>query len=79
MELLCDGRHEVCVDSEGQDSSLVPLHSQLPYNSLVLCELPLRLVCRQYTRSYLHHVVTRGISSASILVTYHNVAYMQVR
>jgi hypothetical protein len=36
------------------------------------------LVCRQYTRSYLHHVVTRGVASAAILVTYHNVAYMQV-
>uniref|UniRef100_A0A383VT87 Queuine tRNA-ribosyltransferase catalytic subunit 1 n=1 Tax=Tetradesmus obliquus TaxID=3088 RepID=A0A383VT87_TETOB len=35
------------------------------------------MTCRQYTRSYLHHVVTRGVSSASILVTYHNVAYMQ--
>eukprot|EP00882_Tetradesmus_deserticola_P015291 GHRQ01016287.1.p1 GENE.GHRQ01016287.1~~GHRQ01016287.1.p1 ORF type:complete len:396 (+),score=137.37 GHRQ01016287.1:682-1869(+) len=35
------------------------------------------MTCRQYTRSYLHHVVTRGVASASILVTYHNVAYMQ--
>eukprot|EP00879_Flechtneria_rotunda_P005893 GHRR01006199.1.p1 GENE.GHRR01006199.1~~GHRR01006199.1.p1 ORF type:complete len:396 (+),score=104.04 GHRR01006199.1:868-2055(+) len=35
------------------------------------------MTCKQYTRSYLHHVVTRGVASASILVTYHNVAYMQ--
>eukprot|EP00775_Hariotina_reticulata_P007805 gene7805-8002_t len=33
--------------------------------------------CQQYTRSYLHHTVTRGVPSASVLVTYHNVAYMQ--
>jgi hypothetical protein len=30
-------------------------------------------------RSYLHHTVTKGVPSASVLVTYHNVAYMQVR
>eukprot|EP00878_Enallax_costatus_P011633 GHUV01012142.1.p1 GENE.GHUV01012142.1~~GHUV01012142.1.p1 ORF type:complete len:422 (+),score=93.24 GHUV01012142.1:621-1886(+) len=35
------------------------------------------MTCRQYSRSYLHHVVTRGVASASVLVTYHNVAYMQ--
>lgn len=36
------------------------------------------MTCKEYSRSYLHHVVTRGVASASILVTYHNVAYMQV-
>eukprot|EP00199_Chlamydomonas_sp_CCMP681_P002077 CAMPEP_0119108094 /NCGR_PEP_ID=MMETSP1180-20130426/13465_1 /TAXON_ID=3052 ORGANISM="Chlamydomonas cf sp, Strain CCMP681" /NCGR_SAMPLE_ID=MMETSP1180 /ASSEMBLY_ACC=CAM_ASM_000741 /LENGTH=427 /DNA_ID=CAMNT_0007093677 /DNA_START=136 /DNA_END=1419 /DNA_ORIENTATION=+ len=35
------------------------------------------MACKKYTRAYLHNVVTRGIPSASILVTYHNVAYMQ--
>lgn len=35
------------------------------------------MVCKQYSRSYIHHVVTRGVASAAILVTYHNVAYMQ--
>ncbi len=37
------------------------------------------MVCKQYTRCYLHNLVTRGIPSASMLVTYHNIAYMQVR
>jgi len=36
------------------------------------------MVCKQYTRCYLHNVVTRGIPSASMLVSYHNIAYMQV-
>lgn len=35
------------------------------------------MVCKKYTRAYLHNVVTKGVASASILVTYHNVAYMQ--
>ncbi|PNW75841.1 hypothetical protein CHLRE_12g558400v5 [Chlamydomonas reinhardtii] len=35
------------------------------------------MVCKNYTRAYLHNVVTRGISSAAILVTYHNIAYTQ--
>ncbi|EFJ52273.1 hypothetical protein VOLCADRAFT_55892 [Volvox carteri f. nagariensis] len=36
------------------------------------------MVCQRYSRAYLHNVVTRGaISSAAILVTYHNVAYTQ--
>jgi queuine tRNA-ribosyltransferase len=34
-------------------------------------------VCQKYSRAYLHNVVTKGLASASILVTYHNVAYMQ--
>jgi queuine tRNA-ribosyltransferase len=34
-------------------------------------------VCKKYTRAYLHNVATKGLASASILVTYHNVAYMQ--
>jgi queuine tRNA-ribosyltransferase len=34
--------------------------------------------CRRYTRAYLHNLVTRNVPSAAILVTYHNVAYMQV-
>jgi tRNA-guanine family transglycosylase len=35
------------------------------------------MVCKKYTRAYLHNVVTKGLASASVLVTYHNVAYMQ--
>jgi hypothetical protein len=35
------------------------------------------MVCRTYTRSYLNNVITKGLPSASILVTYHNVAYTQ--
>ncbi|GLC34723.1 hypothetical protein PLESTB_001230700 [Pleodorina starrii] len=35
------------------------------------------MVCRTYSRAYLHNVVTRGIASAAVLVTYHNVAYTQ--
>lgn len=36
--------------------------------------------CRNYTRAYLHNVVcNKNIPSAAILVTYHNIAYMQVR
>ncbi|KAG2483993.1 hypothetical protein HYH03_017160 [Edaphochlamys debaryana] len=34
-------------------------------------------VCRRHSRAYLHNLVTRGIPSASILVTYHNIAYTQ--
>ncbi len=34
--------------------------------------------CARFTRAYLHHTVTRGVASAAVLVTYHNVAYMQV-
>ncbi|GFR40021.1 hypothetical protein Agub_g556 [Astrephomene gubernaculifera] len=34
-------------------------------------------VCARYSRAYLHNVVTRGIASAAILVTYHNIAYTQ--
>ena len=35
--------------------------------------------CQRYTRAYLHNLVTRNIPSAAILVTYHNIAYTQVR
>lgn len=35
------------------------------------------MVCQRYSRAYLHNVVTKGIPSAAILVSYHNVAYMQ--
>ena len=35
------------------------------------------MTCQRYSRSYLHNVVTRGVPSASILVSYHNVAYTQ--
>lgn len=33
--------------------------------------------CKQYTRAYLHNVVTRNIASAAVLVSYHNIAYTQ--
>ena len=33
--------------------------------------------CRQYTRAYLHNVVTKNIPSAAILVSHHNIAYTQ--
>jgi len=37
------------------------------------------LVCKQYTRSYLHHAIkAQGMAAPAILITYHNVAYMQV-
>eukprot|EP01025_Chloroclados_australasicus_P003889 TRINITY_DN10928_c1_g1_i1.p1 TRINITY_DN10928_c1_g1~~TRINITY_DN10928_c1_g1_i1.p1 ORF type:complete len:421 (-),score=55.25 TRINITY_DN10928_c1_g1_i1:536-1798(-) len=35
------------------------------------------MTCKHYTRALLHTVVGRNIAYASILVTYHNVAYMQ--
>jgi hypothetical protein len=36
------------------------------------------MTCKLYSRAYLHHLVQRGVPSAAILVTYHNVAYTQV-
>ena len=33
--------------------------------------------CRQYTRAYLHNVVTKNIPLAAILVSHHNIAYTQ--
>ena len=35
------------------------------------------MVCTKYTRAYLHPLVSRNISFASNLLTYHNVAFMQ--
>jgi hypothetical protein len=36
-------------------------------------------VCQQHTRSYLHHAIkAQGVAAPAILITYHNVAYMQV-
>jgi tRNA-guanine family transglycosylase len=35
------------------------------------------MACKRYTRAYFHNLVTKGIATAAILVTYHNVAYMQ--
>lgn len=35
------------------------------------------MACRLYTRAYLHNLVARGVPSAAVLVTYHNVAYTQ--
>lgn len=38
------------------------------------------MVCKQYTRSYLYHTIrAQGTAAPAILITYHNVAYMQVR
>lgn len=36
------------------------------------------MTCRNYSRAYLHNLVQRGVPSAAVLVTYHNVAYTQV-
>lgn len=36
------------------------------------------MTCKLYTRAYLHNLVTKGVPSAAVLVTYHNVAYTQV-
>lgn len=37
------------------------------------------MVCKKYTRSYLHHTIkAQGMAAPAILITYHNVAYMQV-
>ncbi len=35
------------------------------------------MVCKQYTRSFLHFTVCRNLPFAAHLVSYHNVAYMQ--
>lgn len=35
------------------------------------------MTCRSYTRSYLHHMLSRGVNTAANLVTYHNIAYTQ--
>jgi hypothetical protein len=38
------------------------------------------MACQRYTRSYLHHTIkAQGLAAPAILITYHNVAYMQVR
>ncbi len=61
-----------------------PMRTKQAY-SVCVCVYPTRpidetcscMVCKRYPRSYIHNVVTKGIHSASVLVTYHNVAYMQ--
>ena len=35
------------------------------------------MICKRYTRAYLHSVVRRGLPFAAIALSYHNVAYMQ--
>lgn len=35
------------------------------------------MVCKKYTRAFLHNLVSKGLPFASNLVSYHNVAYMQ--
>lgn len=35
------------------------------------------MVCKKYTRAYLHPLVARNVAFASNLLTYHNVAFMQ--
>lgn len=35
------------------------------------------MVCRHYTRAFLHPVVAKNLPFASNLVTYHNIAHMQ--
>ena len=35
------------------------------------------MVCRRYTRAFLHPLAGRGLPFASNLITYHNVAFMQ--
>lgn len=37
------------------------------------------MTCQCFTRSYLHHSIkAQGLAAPAILITYHNVAYMQV-
>ena len=35
------------------------------------------MICKRYTRAYLHTMVRRKLPFAAIALTYHNVAYMQ--
>ena len=35
------------------------------------------MVCKKYTRAFLHPLVARNIAFASNLISYHNVAFMQ--
>lgn len=37
------------------------------------------MVCKRYTRAFLHPLAAKGLPFASHLITYHNVAYMMVR
>lgn len=37
------------------------------------------MVCRRYTRAFLHPLAAKGLPFAANLVSYHNIAYMMVR
>ena len=37
------------------------------------------MVCRRYTRAFLHPLAAKGLPFAANLITYHNIAYMMVR
>ncbi len=34
------------------------------------------MVCRRYTRAFLHPLAAKGLAFAANLITYHNIAYM---
>lgn len=36
------------------------------------------MVCRRYTRAFLHPLAAKGLPFAANLVTYHNISYMMV-
>lgn len=36
------------------------------------------MVCRRYTRAFLHPLAAKGLAFAANLITYHNIAYMMV-
>lgn len=37
------------------------------------------MVCKRYTRAFLHPLAAKGLPFATNLITYHNIAYMMVR
>lgn len=37
------------------------------------------MVCRRYSRAFLHPLAAKGLPFATNLITYHNIAYMMVR
>ena len=36
------------------------------------------MVCRRYTRAFLHPLAAKGLPFAANLISYHNIAYMMV-
>lgn len=37
------------------------------------------MVCKRFTRAFLHPLAAKGLPFATNLITYHNIAYMMVR